>query len=97
MVYERIFSPLESPVQKWSEFSLEEKDRYLLQMHGPKQMETGKAVGMTTFYTLLLVFGVPGNFLTCLIIFMNSYMWASPNYFLFNLAVADIITLVIGE
>ena len=52
---------------------------------------------MTVFYATLFLMGVPGNFLTCLIIFMNSYMRASPNYYLFNLAVADILTLSIGK
>lgn len=83
--------------ETWSSLSEEEKERYLLNVHGPAQLETNWAVGMTTFYSFLFLLGVPGNFLTCLIIFMNSYMWASPNYFLFNLAVTDIITLVIGK
>ena len=60
-------------------------------------MEKSVAVGMTVFYATLFLMGVPGNFLTCLIIFMNSYMRASPNYYLFNLAVADILTLSIGK
>lgn len=86
-----------SIAKSWKSLSIDEKERYLLQIHGPKQLETNWAVGMTTFYAFLFLLGVPGNFLTCLIIFMNSYMWASPNYFLFNLAVTDIITLVIGK
>ena len=60
-------------------------------------MEKSVAVGMTIFYGSLFLLGVPGNFLTCLIIFMNSYMRAAPNYYLFNLAVADILTLSIGK
>ena len=73
------------------------KDDYLLKRHGPKHMEKSVAVGMTIFYGSLFLLGVPGNFLTCLIIFMNSYMRAAPNYYLFNLAVADILTLSIGK
>ena len=73
------------------------KDDYLLRRHGPKHMEKSVAVGMTIFYGSLFLLGVPGNFLTCLIIFMNSYMRAAPNYYLFNLAVADILTLSIGK
>ena len=73
------------------------KDNYLLKRHGPKHMEKSVAVGMTIFYGSLFLLGVPGNFLTCLIIFMNSYMRAAPNYYLFNLAVADILTLSIGK
>ena len=52
---------------------------------------------MTAFYVSLFTIGVSGNFLTCLIIFMNSYMRTPPNYYLFNLAVTDIITQSIGK
>ena len=83
--------------QRWHNLTAAQKERYLLSAHGPKHMETTLATGMTVFYAFLFLLGVPGNLLTCLIIFMNSYMRASPNYFLFNLAVADIITLVIGK
>jgi len=81
----------------WDDLSPIQKENYLYNKHGPKHMEKSIAVGMTVFYASLFLLGVPGNFLTCLIIFMNSYMRASPNYYLFNLAVADIMTLSIGK
>ena len=52
---------------------------------------------MTVFYGVLFILGVPGNLLTCFIILLNSYMKAPPNYFLFNLAIVDIITLTMGK
>jgi hypothetical protein len=88
---------LNSRPRHWDDLSKFDKDDYLLKRHGPKHMEKSVAVGMTIFYGSLFLLGVPGNFLTCLIIFMNSYMRAAPNYYLFNLAVADILTLSIGK
>ena len=82
---------------RWKDLSLSEKEAYLLKAHGPKHLAKDWAIGMTLFYIFLFFTGVPGNLLTCLIIFMNSYMRASPNYFLFNLAIADIMTLMLGK
>ena len=63
----------------------------------PHRFKKNVAVVMTAFYVTLFMIGVSGNFLTCLIIFMNSYMRTPPNYYLFNLAVTDIITQSIGK
>ena len=88
----------DQPVQRnWTELNQTEKDAYILRRYGPKQYEQNTAVPMTVFYLVLFVAGVPGNLLTCLIILWNSYMRAPPNFFLFNLAIVDIITLTMGK
>ena len=82
----------------WNDLTDLEKENYLLKIYGPKhRFQKNVAVGMTMFYVWLFALGIPGNFLTCLIIFMNSYMRTPPNYYLFNLAITDIITLTIGK
>ena len=48
---------------------------------------------LTIFYGALMAIGIPGNLLTCFIIATNSYMRTPPNFFLFNLAAADLLTL----
>ena len=83
--------------RSWSELNVTEKDAYLRKVHGPRSLDQSLAVPMTVFYLVLFFAGIPGNLLTCLIILWNSYMRAPPNFFLFNLAIADIITLIVGK
>ena len=52
---------------------------------------------ITTYYVILMLVGIPGNVLTCLIIKANAYMRTPPNYYLANLAAVDLITLVSGK
>ncbi len=87
-----------SPTSRlWADLNETEKDHYLEQVHGPRHLDKKLAIPMTVFYLVLFFAGIPGNLLTCLIILWNSYMRAPPNFFLFNLAIADIITLIIGK
>jgi hypothetical protein len=46
-------------------------------------------------YSIFLVVGVFGNLSTCIVILTNEYMRTATNVYLFNLAIADIATLVI--
>ena len=75
-------------------FNTENEDHRFGKQH---RFKKNIAMVMTAFYVSLFMIGVSGNFLTCLIIFMNSYMRTPPNYYLFNLAVTDIITQSIGK
>ena len=56
-----------------------------------------RGIMITLFYIGLMLVGIPGNVLTCLIITVNSYMNTSPNYFLVNLALVDLVTLMLGK
>ena len=113
MTFEKVLDDLEkklkysiSPVDSesfaesnhWDDLSFMEKEQYLHNVYGPKH-RFGKhvAIGMTIFFATLFAIGTGGNLMTILIISMNSYMKQSPNYYLFNLAVVDIITLWIGK
>lgn len=56
------------------------------------------SVGALTFtYCLLFLTGVTGNISTCIVIARNSYMHTVTNYYLFSLAVSDVLTLIFGE
>ncbi|KAH9420605.1 G-protein coupled receptor [Dermatophagoides pteronyssinus] len=51
---------------------------------------------MTILYILILVTGVIGNVLTCVVIARNRYMHTATNYYLFSLAISDLLLLVLG-
>ena len=44
--------------------------------------------------SMFFVLGVLGNLATCLVIIKNEYMRTTTNIYLFNLAVADLATLM---
>ena len=75
-----------------------EKERFLEEALGP-EIKYGKGIVWipTTLYTIISVVGTPGNILTTLTIYKISYMKTPPNYFIFNLAIADLMTLVLGK
>ena len=52
---------------------------------------------VTAIYVLLGVTGTLGNTMVCAVIFRNISMRTSTNLFLFTLAVADIVILLMGE
>ncbi|MPC95066.1 Neuromedin-U receptor 1 [Portunus trituberculatus] len=51
---------------------------------------------MTAMYCVIAVGGAIGNVLTCLVVAKNRTMRTSTNYYLVNLAVADLLTLFLG-
>ncbi|XP_017112047.1 somatostatin receptor type 5 isoform X2 [Drosophila elegans] len=50
----------------------------------------------TVCYALIFVAGVLGNLITCIVISRNNFMHTATNFYLFNLAVSDLILLVSG-
>ncbi|XP_064552684.1 somatostatin receptor type 4 [Drosophila montana] len=51
---------------------------------------------LTICYALIFVAGVLGNLITCIVISRNNFMHTATNFYLFNLAVSDLILLVSG-
>ena len=84
--------------REWNNLSSVEKDRYLEEVLGP-QNKCGeqKVLVPTIIYSAISIFGIPGNILTCLTIITNSYLKTAANYFIFNLAAVDLVTLLIGK
>ena len=78
--------------------TVKDKTKFLQLAQGAS-LRHGKAaaIGLTSYYGILLVLGIPGNLLMCFIILANSYMITAPNLFLFNIALADIFTLILGK
>ena len=56
-------------------------------------MLTSADVVLTVCFSVLLLAGLLGNALVCLVVLLNRAMQTPINYLLFNLAVADIITV----
>lgn len=51
---------------------------------------------MCCTYLAIFVVGVVGNVLTCTVIARNKVMWTPTNYYLFSLAVSDLLVLLLG-
>ena len=82
----------------WENLTEDQRNSILNMTLGSPQMHSMRVTtGLTLYYGILLSVGIPGNGLTCLIILTNSYMRTAPNIFLFNIALADLITLITGK
>ena len=51
---------------------------------------------MTMVYVLLFLTGLLGNLAVCLVIVRNRSMHTATNYYLFSLAMADLVILILG-
>ncbi|XP_013792419.1 pyrokinin-1 receptor-like, partial [Limulus polyphemus] len=69
---------------------------YLQEHLGPKRAALSLVIPMTVVYTVILLTGVVGNICTCVVIARNKYMHTATNYYLFSLAVSDVLLLVLG-
>lgn len=53
-------------------------------------------IPMTLIYSLILLTGLLGNVSTCIVIAKNNYMHTATNYYLFSLAISDLLLLLSG-
>jgi neuromedin U receptor 1 len=67
---------------------------YLEQMRGPQRHE--HVIAVTMVYGAIFVVGVVGNVCTCVVIARNRYMQTATNCYLFNLALTDLLMLIVG-
>lgn len=72
---------------------LTEED-YLKKCLGPRRSSVFVPVCLT--YLVIFVVGVVGNVLTCSVIARNKMMGTPTNYYLFSLAVSDLLVLLLG-
>ena len=52
---------------------------------------------LTVIYCIILISGIIGNVCTCIVIYKNQYMRTATNYYLFSLAISDVLTLILGK
>ncbi|XP_074110611.1 neuropeptides capa receptor [Cotesia typhae] len=72
------------------------EEEYLTRILGPKNLSMRLVVPLTLAYVSIFVTGVVGNIATCIVIVKNSMMHTSTNYYLFGLAISDLILLTLG-
>ncbi|KFO90287.1 Neuromedin-U receptor 2 [Buceros rhinoceros silvestris] len=73
---------------------LNSTEDYLAFLCGPRQSHL--FLPMALVYTLIFVVGVIGNFLVCLVILKHRNMKTPTNYYLFSLAISDLLVLLFG-
>ncbi|XP_045743712.1 neuromedin-U receptor 2 [Mirounga angustirostris] len=81
---------LQDPSEKY----LNSTEDYLAFLYGPPRSHFFFPV--TAVYALIFVVGVVGNFLVCLVILRHQTMKTPTNYYLFSLAVSDLLVLLLG-
>lgn len=54
-------------------------------------------LSITIIYVIIFVAGLLGNVITCTVISRNKCMQTATNYYLFNLAISDLLLLLSGE
>ncbi|XP_026179354.1 neuromedin-U receptor 1 [Mastacembelus armatus] len=67
---------------------------YLEKILGPRRSSVFLPV--CHIYLIIFIVGVVGNVLTCTVIARNKVMWTPTNYYLFSLAVSDLLVLLLG-
>lgn len=68
----------------------------LLERLGRRRQSLWIVIPMTTIYLAVFVTGVIGNICTCIVIARNRYMHTATNFYLVNLALSDLLLLVLG-
>ena len=68
----------------------------LVTILGPQRQELYKVIPVTIVYCIIFITGIIGNVSTCVVIAKNRYMQTATNYYLFNLAIADLLMLILG-
>lgn len=54
-------------------------------------------VPLTVIYSAIFLTGMIGNVITCIVISRNKSMHTATNYYLFSLAVSDLLLLISGK
>ena len=71
---------------------------FLFQLLGPKAVGSNTLlIPLTILYLVIFFSGVSGNFAVCLVIIKNKSMHTATNYYLFSLAISDLMILLFGK
>lgn len=63
---------------------------------GPKRDPLYIVIPITILYIIIFLTGIAGNISTCIVIFRNKTMHTATNYYLFSLAISDLLLLISG-
>lgn len=64
---------------------------------GSRFQDPWSAGFLLSVYGLIFISGTVGNICTCIVIVRNSYMQTATNYYLFSLAISDVLILILGK
>lgn len=78
-------------------FTRTDVERLLTSLLGVRRKDLLSVVALTFVYSLLFLTGLIGNISTCIVVARNTYMRTVTNYYLFSLAVSDVLILIFGE
>lgn len=70
---------------------------YLTMFLGQRYRSSFTAITLSIVYSLVLVTGITGNLITCIVIGRNGYMHTATNYYLCSLAISDTVSIVCGK
>ncbi|BFZ24898.1 hypothetical protein BsWGS_27936 [Bradybaena similaris] len=81
-----------------SEFnvSLVSREDYLAYTLGPRHISAAALVILSFLYIVIFLTGVLGNLCTCVVITRNRCLHTATNYYLFSLAISDVLTLLLA-
>ncbi|XP_050393115.1 pyrokinin-1 receptor [Patella vulgata] len=71
-------------------------EELVLRTLGPQRKDLSSSVLLTCVYSLVFLSGFVGNVCTCVVIAKNHYMQTTTNYYLFSLAVSDLMLIIFG-
>ncbi|KAF5301794.1 hypothetical protein FQA39_LY10579 [Lamprigera yunnana] len=71
-------------------------EEYILKLFGPKRDDLCVVIPITIIYIIIFFTGLVGNISTCVVISQNKSMHTATNYYLFSLAISDLLLLVSG-
>jgi len=72
-------------------------DAFLEQHLGRRYRNLAESVTLVIVYCVIFLTGIAGNVCTCIVIVRNKRMHTATNYYLFSLAVSDLLTLLLGQ
>jgi len=93
-VYEVTSSRFFSSLSNSTEFNL---DAFLETHLGSRGRDLSGSLALTVVYGLIFVTGLLGNACTCVVIATNAHLHTATNFYLFSLAVSDLLTLIFGR
>lgn len=68
----------------------------ILSLLGSPRDALTTVIPMTLVYVMILMTGLIGNLCTCFVIIKNRYMHTTVNFYLFSLAISDLLLLIVG-
>lgn len=77
--------------------SMAERKHLLETELGPQKKPLTFVLFMGTIYIVIFFCGIIGNISTCFVVIFNNCMHTTTNYYLFSLAVSDVLSLLLGK